>query len=63
MLDMFGIMFSTIMMLVVIARAAQLDSQSPWFEAPADKTAPLTGLQKARANAAHMIPTWRKSRK
>ena len=63
MLDLFGIMLSTIMMLFVIARAAQLDRRSPWFELPSDKTAPLTGLEKARANAAHMIPTWRKSRK
>jgi len=63
MLDLFGIMLSTIMMLIVISRAAQLDSRNPWFEAPSDKNAPLTGLDKARANAAHMIPTWRKPRK
>lgn len=53
-------MVSSIMMLIVIIRAAQLDSRTPWFEAPPDSNAPLTGLDKARANAARHIPAWRK---
>lgn len=31
MLDLFGIMFSSIMMLLVILRAVQLDATTPWF--------------------------------
>jgi hypothetical protein len=32
MLDLTGIMFSSIMMLMVIIRAVQLDSTQPWFQ-------------------------------
>ncbi len=32
MLDLTGIMFSSIMMLVVIVRALQLDRTQPWFQ-------------------------------
>ena len=60
MLDLLGIMVSSIMMLFVILRAALLDSRQPWFEKPPDPNAPLTGLEKARANAARSIPAWRK---
>ena len=31
-LDLTGIMFSSIMMLMVIVRALQLDSSQPWFQ-------------------------------
>ncbi len=34
MLDLFGIMFSSIIMFLVILRAIQLDSLQPWFRAP-----------------------------
>ena len=62
MLDLLGIVVSGVMMLLVIARAAKMDSINPWFEMPPDPNAPLTGLAKARANAEHRIPTWRKRR-
>ena len=32
MLDLTGIMFSSIMMLIVIVRALKLDSTQPWFQ-------------------------------
>ena len=60
MLDLTGILVSSIMMLIVIVRAAQLDSRLPWFETPPDGNTPLTGLERARANAARRIPAWRK---
>ena len=63
MLDLLGIMFSSIMMLIVIWRAARRDNQSPWFEIPPDPNAPPTGLARAQASAARNVPTWRKSNK
>jgi hypothetical protein len=60
MLDLAGIMVSSIMMLIVILRAVQLDSRTPWFERPPNPDAPPTGLEKARANAARHIPAWRR---
>jgi hypothetical protein len=32
MLDLTGIMFSSVMMLIVILRALQLDRTQPWFQ-------------------------------
>jgi hypothetical protein len=32
MLDLTGIMFSSVMMLMVIIRALQLDREQPWFQ-------------------------------
>ena len=32
MLDLTGIMFSSIMMLMVVIRALQMDSSQPWFQ-------------------------------
>ncbi len=32
MLDLTGIMFSSVMMLIVIVRALQLDKTQPWFQ-------------------------------
>ena len=61
MLDLTGIMVSSIMMLIVILRAVQLDSQRPWFERPPNPDAPLTGLAKARANATRQFPAWRRT--
>jgi len=60
MLDLAGILISSIMMLIVIVRAVQLDSRLPWFERPANPDAPMSGLERARANAAAHIPAWRK---
>ena len=34
MLDLFGILFSSIMMVLVILRAIQMDSTQPWFRPP-----------------------------
>ena len=34
MLDLLGIMFSSLMMLLVIIRAVQLDMREPWFGSP-----------------------------
>ena len=56
MLDLTGIMVSSIMMLIVIIRAVQLDSRAPWFETPPKPDGPKSGLEKARANAARQNP-------
>jgi len=34
MLDLVGILFSSIMMFLVILRAVQLDNSQPWFRSP-----------------------------
>ena len=34
MLDLFGILFSSIIMMLVIFRAVQMDMQNPWFKPP-----------------------------
>jgi hypothetical protein len=34
MLDLLGILFSSIMMVLVILRAIQMDSTQPWFRPP-----------------------------
>jgi hypothetical protein len=34
MLDLFGILFSSIMMFLVILRAIQMDATQPWFRSP-----------------------------
>ena len=60
MLDLTGIMFSSIMMLIVIVRAVQMDTMQAWFETPPNPDAKMTGLAKAQANAARLIPVWRK---
>jgi hypothetical protein len=60
MLDLLGIMVSSIMMVIVIARAAQLDRTTPWFETPADPNAPKSGIAKVRERAARSIPAWRR---
>jgi hypothetical protein len=39
-LDLVGIVFSSVMMLYVIFRAVQLDRTRPWFEAPAPEQSP-----------------------
>ena len=42
MLDLAGIMFSSIMMMIVIMRAVRLDRTLPWFHAIKRKAAPAT---------------------
>jgi hypothetical protein len=44
MLDLFGIMFSSIIMLLVILRAVQLDNSQPWFR-PTTKGQNSSGLR------------------
>jgi len=41
MLDLFGIMFSSLMMLMVIIRAVQQDRAQPWFQKVTRKEAPV----------------------
>jgi hypothetical protein len=38
MLDMAGIMFSSVMMLMIIVRSVRLDRLQPWFQAIERKT-------------------------
>jgi hypothetical protein len=49
MLDLLGILFSSIMMVLVILRAIQLDRTQPWFR-PAEPSSDSSGL-KLRAGA------------
>jgi hypothetical protein len=41
-LDLAGILFSSIMMLIVIVRAMRLDRTQPWFQAISVKDSPPT---------------------
>jgi hypothetical protein len=50
MLDLLGILFSSIMMVLVILRAIQLDNTQPWFR-PAKTSVDASGL-KLRPGAA-----------
>jgi hypothetical protein len=47
MLDLTGIMFSSVMMLIVIIRALQLDSVQPWFQKVKRKEAPIPVHQRS----------------
>jgi hypothetical protein len=47
MLDLTGIMFSSVMMLMVIIRAVQLDRSQPWFQAVKRKEAPASAGKRA----------------
>lgn len=60
MLDNLGVFVSTIVMLFVIVRAAQMDGSNPWYESLPKPGGLLAGLAKAKANAANRIPIWRK---
>lgn len=53
MLDLTGIMFSSVMMLMVIIRALQLDRAQPWFQQVKRKDAPTPADKRAwqRRNA------------
>jgi len=42
MLDLTGIMFSSVMMLIVIVRAVQLDHLQSWFQSVKRKEAPVS---------------------
>ena len=48
MLDLFGILFSSVIMFLVIFRAVQMDNSQPWFRPP--KTAPDSSGLKLRRN-------------
>jgi len=60
MLDLTGILISSVIMLIVIVRAAQLDSSSPWFERAPNPEGRPSDLDRIRANAAAHMPAWRK---
>ncbi len=53
MLDLAGILFSSIMMFIVILRAVQLDRTKPWFEGPKASTPPVSDTPKARIRTGH----------
>jgi hypothetical protein len=42
MLDLTGIMFSSVMMLMVVVRALQLDRAQPWFQTLKRNEVPVT---------------------
>jgi hypothetical protein len=46
MLDLTGIMFSSVMMLIVIVRALQLDRVQPWFQKVKRKDDPVPANQR-----------------
>jgi hypothetical protein len=45
MLDLTGIMFSSVMMLIVIVRAIQIDQPQTWFQRVKRKEAPTPASQ------------------
>jgi hypothetical protein len=48
MLDLIGIMFSSVMMLIVIVQAVRLDRIQPWFQALKPKTKSVESKQSWR---------------
>lgn len=56
MLDLTGIMFSTIMMLIVVLRAVALDRSQPWFQTIAQRK------MVAQDAKAPPTPVWRRNR-
>jgi hypothetical protein len=48
MLDLIGIMFSSVMMLIVIVQAVRLDRIQPWFQALKPKTKPVDKSKQSR---------------
>jgi hypothetical protein len=54
MLDMLGILFSTVAVLVVIVRAVRFDRVQPWFQ-PLDPPTDAAGSPRGRTDA------WRRS--
>jgi len=49
MLDLAGILFSSIMMFIVIVRAVQLDRTKPWFEGVKAKVQTVAETSKIRS--------------
>jgi hypothetical protein len=47
MLDLTGILFSSVLMLIVIVQAVRLDRIQPWFQAFKPKTKPLEGATRS----------------
>jgi hypothetical protein len=47
MLDLTGILFSSVLMLIVIVRALQFDRTQPWFQKITRKDDPKTASQRA----------------
>ena len=45
MLDLFGILFSSVIMFLVILRAVQLDTLLPWFKPPKSGVVDSSGLR------------------
>lgn len=62
MLDLFGIMFSSLMMVVVLIRAVQLDRTHPWFEISSQQKPSRRSDPNARPNAAMQAPVWRQKK-
>jgi len=58
-LDLAGIMFSSIMMVLVVMKAVQLDRIRPWFEIPASLTKKATDLTTANSVSVDASPSWR----
>jgi hypothetical protein len=52
MLDLTGILFSSIMMLLVIVRAVRMDQRQPWFQSIKVRKEPVhNGVRRGRRQA------------
>lgn len=60
MLDLTGILFSSLMMLFVIVQAVRLDATRPWFDGP--PTAPADKPAAPAMNGRVVVP-WRERRR
>ena len=58
MLDLTGIMFSTIMIVLVVLRALEFDRSAPWFETVRDATRAKD--DETAEGARRERPSWRK---
>jgi hypothetical protein len=61
MLDLFGIMFSSILMLFVIVRAVQLDRVTPWFQPARRREAASKRAAKGWAGRRVETNSWRRT--
>lgn len=59
MLDLFGILFSSIIMFLVILRAIQLDNLQPWFRTPKPPGDQSGLMLRPDVPGAERRPAWR----
>jgi hypothetical protein len=60
MLDLFGILFSSLLILFVVVRAVQLDRMLPWFQSIKRRDAENPDAAKGRVTQPNQSGNWRR---